>query len=463
MCSAAPSRHARLSPRTGFYRDGCCNTGPEDVGLHVVCAQVTAEFLAFARTQGNDLVTPVPAFGFPGAVARRPLVRVRRNVAASLRRGRRAAGGPRSDERGDARRDPAFGAEAARARLSLTVPDARAALRPVRAARRAPRRGRRRSVTARADRRRCASVRRASIPSTGKSAPGTRASYRSSSGRRAVIGLRLRRRDRRCRRRRDVAPRRRARVRLAVCRSDATARLPSTSSFRAERIVPIPDGIDYDHAAALPIAGGTALQALADEARLAAGQRVLITGAAGGVGHFAVQIAKHLGAHVVGVCSAGNADWVRALGADEVVDYAREDFTRRDDRFDVVFDAAGASSFAAARRVLADTGCYINTRGDAGSRRGHRDERDHRANHVTPARDPVHAEERAGRVAAARAAGRATASCARTSSARSRSRMSRTRSARWRPVTAAARSSFASDLARTSQSKRPTAWVGLLL
>ena len=54
------------SPRTGFYRDGCCNTGPEDVGLHVVCAQVNAEFLAFARTQGNDLITPVPAFGFPG-------------------------------------------------------------------------------------------------------------------------------------------------------------------------------------------------------------------------------------------------------------------------------------------------------------------------------------------------------------------------------------------------------------
>jgi len=132
-----------------------------------------------------------------------------------------------------------------------------------------------------------------------------------------------------------------------------------------ERIVPIPDGVDYDQAATLPIAGGTALQALADEARLAAGQRVLVVGAAGGVGHFAVQVAKHLGAHVVGVCGAGNAEWVRALGADEVVDYARDDFTRRADRFDVVFDAAGASSFRAARRVLADSGCYINTLGDA--------------------------------------------------------------------------------------------------
>lgn len=129
------------------------------------------------------------------------------------------------------------------------------------------------------------------------------------------------------------------------------------------RLEPIPEGIDYDHAAALPIAGGTALQALADDAGLTAGQRVLITGAAGGVGHFAVQIAKHLGAEVVAVCGAGNVDWVRNLGADEVVDYARDDFTRRDDRFDVVFDAACASSFRAARRVLTEAGCYINTGG----------------------------------------------------------------------------------------------------
>ena len=133
------------------------------------------------------------------------------------------------------------------------------------------------------------------------------------------------------------------------------------------RIVPVPAEIDDVQAAALPIAGGTALQALTDEASLIAGQRVLITGAAGGVGHFAVQIAKHLGAHVVGVCSASNAQFVRELGADEVVDYATQDFTRRDDRFEVVFDAACASSFAAARRVLTDSGIYINTGGDAAS------------------------------------------------------------------------------------------------
>ena len=116
---------------------------------------------------------------------------------------------------------------------------------------------------------------------------------------------------------------------------------------------------------AVSVAAGMALQAVVDDAHLGAGQRLLITGAAGGVGHFAVQIAKHLGAHVVAVCSAANADFVRGLGVDEIVDYARADFTRRTDRFDVVFDAACASSFTAARAVLTAAGCYINTGGDA--------------------------------------------------------------------------------------------------
>lgn len=129
------------------------------------------------------------------------------------------------------------------------------------------------------------------------------------------------------------------------------------------KLAAMPDAIDFARAAALPVAGGTALQALADVGRVAAGQRVLVTGAAGGVGHLAVQIAKHLGARVTGVCSAGNAGFVRVQGADEVVDYAREDFARRPDRFDVVFDAAGASSFGAARAVLTEAGCYINTCG----------------------------------------------------------------------------------------------------
>lgn len=131
------------------------------------------------------------------------------------------------------------------------------------------------------------------------------------------------------------------------------------------RIATMPEGVSFEQAAALPTAGGTAHQALADEARLGAGQRVLITGAAGGVGHFAVQFAKHLGAYVVAVCSAANADFVRGLGADEVLDYAREDFTHRADRFDVVFDAACSSSFAAVRSVLTEAGCYLNTGGQA--------------------------------------------------------------------------------------------------
>jgi NADPH:quinone reductase-like Zn-dependent oxidoreductase len=132
-----------------------------------------------------------------------------------------------------------------------------------------------------------------------------------------------------------------------------------------DRLLPIPQDLDAAQAAALPVAGGTALQALTDEAHVGPSQRVLIAGAAGGVGHFAVQIAKHLGAYVIAVCGAGNAAFVRELGADEVVDYTHEDYTRRTDRFDVVFDAASASSFAAASRVLTTSGVYINTSGNA--------------------------------------------------------------------------------------------------
>jgi NADPH:quinone reductase-like Zn-dependent oxidoreductase len=128
-------------------------------------------------------------------------------------------------------------------------------------------------------------------------------------------------------------------------------------------VATMPPELDYAAAAALPIAGGTALQALQDDAQVAAGRRVLVTGAAGGVGHFAVQIAKHAGAHVTGVCGPANVDFVRSLGADVVVDYAREDFTRRRERYDIVFDAAGASSFFACRGVLAADGVYVNTAG----------------------------------------------------------------------------------------------------
>lgn len=134
---------------------------------------------------------------------------------------------------------------------------------------------------------------------------------------------------------------------------------------RDDGVLPIPSQLDVAQAACLPVAGGTALQALTDESHVLPDQWVLITGAAGGVGHFAVQIAKSFRAHVVAVCSAGNAAFVSELGADEVVDYAREDFTRRHDRFDVIFDAASASTFATVRPLLEETGVYINTSGNA--------------------------------------------------------------------------------------------------
>jgi NADPH:quinone reductase-like Zn-dependent oxidoreductase len=130
-----------------------------------------------------------------------------------------------------------------------------------------------------------------------------------------------------------------------------------------DHVAAMPAGVDYAAAAALPIAGGTAVQALADDARVTAGQRVLVTGAAGGVGHYAVQFAKHAGAHVAGVCGPANVDFVRSLGADAVIDYTREDFTHRRERYDVVFDAACASTFFACRGVLAADGAYLNTNG----------------------------------------------------------------------------------------------------
>jgi NADPH:quinone reductase-like Zn-dependent oxidoreductase len=131
-----------------------------------------------------------------------------------------------------------------------------------------------------------------------------------------------------------------------------------------DRIAPMPDEIGFDAAAALPIAAGTAVQALVDHARLAAGQRVLILGAAGGVGHYAVQLARHLGAHVTGSCVTANVDFVRSLGADEVVDYTQEDALARGGPFDAVFDTAGHASWRAARAVLASGGIYVNTSPD---------------------------------------------------------------------------------------------------
>jgi NADPH:quinone reductase-like Zn-dependent oxidoreductase len=124
-------------------------------------------------------------------------------------------------------------------------------------------------------------------------------------------------------------------------------------------IARVPAGVAPDQAAALPIAAVTALQALRDHGRLAAGQRVLINGASGGVGHFAVQLAKAMGAHVTGVSSTRNVEMVRALGADAVIDYTREDFTAGTQRYDLIIDSIGNHSRGALRRVLTDQGTHV--------------------------------------------------------------------------------------------------------
>ncbi|NTW60544.1 MAG: NAD(P)-dependent alcohol dehydrogenase [Nitrospirae bacterium] len=126
-------------------------------------------------------------------------------------------------------------------------------------------------------------------------------------------------------------------------------------------VYPIPEGVTYEQAACLPIAGLTALQSLRNHGKIAAGKKVLINGASGGVGHFAVQIAKVFGAEVTGVCSSRNADFVKGLGADRVIDYGYEDFTRGGERYDLIFDAVSRSSFWYSRRVLAPRGVYVST------------------------------------------------------------------------------------------------------
>jgi NADPH:quinone reductase-like Zn-dependent oxidoreductase len=120
-----------------------------------------------------------------------------------------------------------------------------------------------------------------------------------------------------------------------------------------------PTGLSFEEAAAVPIAGVTALQGLRDKAGVTAGQHVLINGASGGVGTFAVQVAKALGAEVTAVCNTNNVDLAKALGADHVIDYSHADFTRSGEHYDVVFDIAGNRSWLACRRVLSPRGVVV--------------------------------------------------------------------------------------------------------
>lgn len=122
-----------------------------------------------------------------------------------------------------------------------------------------------------------------------------------------------------------------------------------------------PANISYVEAAAIPGSGVTALQALRDQGNIQSGQAVLINGAAGGVGHFAVQIAKAVGAEVTGVCSTQKLDFVQSLGADFVIDYKQEDFTTSNKQYDIIFDAVGKQSFSNCQKVLKSNGVYIST------------------------------------------------------------------------------------------------------
>ena len=122
-----------------------------------------------------------------------------------------------------------------------------------------------------------------------------------------------------------------------------------------------PRNITFEQAAALPVAGITALQALRDLGHIETGKKVLINGASGGVGHFAVQIAKVFGADVTAVSSGSNAAFVRSLGADRTIDYATEDFTKGGELYDIIFDAVAKRTFGECRRVLTPMGVYVNT------------------------------------------------------------------------------------------------------
>src|SRR3989475_1089707 len=138
---------------------------------------------------------------------------------------------------------------------------------------------------------------------------------------------------------------------------------------RAYRAVAIkPANITFEQAASVNIAGITALQALRDKGKVQAGQKVLINGASGGVGTFAVQIAKSLGADVTGVCSTKNVDLVRSLGADHVIDYTKEDFAKGEQRYDVILDNIANHSPSECRRVLTPKGKYIMIGGGSGAK-----------------------------------------------------------------------------------------------
>ncbi len=135
-----------------------------------------------------------------------------------------------------------------------------------------------------------------------------------------------------------------------------------------DALAPKPANLTFERAAAVPMAGLVALQALRDHGCVRAGQKVLVNGASGGIGTFAVQIAKALGAEVTGVCSTRNVEMVRSIGADHVIDYTREDFAEGDQRYDLILDIGGNSTLSRLRRALNPQGTLVIAGGEGGGR-----------------------------------------------------------------------------------------------
>jgi NADPH:quinone reductase-like Zn-dependent oxidoreductase len=148
---------------------------------------------------------------------------------------------------------------------------------------------------------------------------------------------------------------------FGTCRSGSFAEY---ATARQDRLAPKPPELSFEQAAALPVSAVTALQAVRDRAGIKAGQRVLITGAGGGIGTFAVQLAKAQGAHVTAVCGPAKADLARSIGADEVIDYTREEIDHDGAVYDVIIDTAGNRPLALLRRALAPRGTLVLAGGD---------------------------------------------------------------------------------------------------
>jgi len=146
---------------------------------------------------------------------------------------------------------------------------------------------------------------------------------------------------------------------FGACSANASGACAEYAAISENQLASKPSNLSFEEAAALPTSALAALHGLRDAGQIRAGQKVLINGASGGVGTFAVQIAKSLGAEVTGVCSAANVSLVRSLGADDVVDYTREDFTERAGRYDLILDNVENRPLADVRRALAPNGTLV--------------------------------------------------------------------------------------------------------